>query len=113
MILHGFGKRTKDNACFGQCFLKGGGNRDAVKDRIDSHTGEHFLLFEGNAEFFIGGEQFGIDFVQTFGAIARLLGRCVIDDALIIDIGIGNHGPLFAFFAFERVCHGQPMAIGF
>ena len=113
MLLHGFGKRAEDHPRLGQGFLEGRRHGNAVKNRIDSHAGQHFLFFEGNAEFFIGRQKFGIDLVQTLRAVARILGRGVVHDALIVDIRIRHHRPLLGLFALERVGHGQPVAIGF
>ena len=68
MLLDGLRHRAKNNANLRQLFLIGRGDGNTVEHGIDGDPGQSFLLPQGNAQFFIGGKQFRIDFIETFGA---------------------------------------------
>jgi len=101
MVLHRFGKGTKDDPEFGKFFLEGRGHRNTVEHRINRHPRQCLLLFKGNAQLLIKGENFGIDLLRTFRP-AVALRRGVIDDILIIDGREFDIGP-------ERLLHGLPV----
>ena len=102
--LHGFGKGAKDDPLLGKLLLVGGGHRNAVEDGVHRHPGEHFLLLEGNAELFIGAQQFGVDLVQAIEQF-RGLRRRVVVRGLIVDGGVPDPRP-------PGLRHGEPAAIG-
>ena len=84
MVLYRFAKGAKDNPLIGQGILEGGFHRYTVHHRINSHSGQLFLLFKWNPEFIKCVDQFGIHIIHTliFGA---LLGSCIIDNILIVN----------------------------
>jgi len=57
-----------------------------------------------HAELLVRLEELGVDVSQALGA-ARLLGRCVIDDRLVVDRRVVDVGP-------GRLLHGEPVAEG-
>ena len=81
------------------------------KTGVHGHAGEHFLLFERDAELLVGGQDFGIDLVEAVELF--LLGGRVVNDVLVVDVGIVDHGPALALFAARWIFHGEPAAIGF
>src|SRR5665811_641319 len=60
---------------------------------------------QGDAELGVGLEQFRIDIVQALGAVALGLGRGVINNVLVVDLGVVDVGPRGLF-------EGQPVAVG-
>ncbi len=101
IFLHRFGNRQEDHAGLEQFGAEGGGHRHAVKHRIHGHaarafnTGQHLLLFDRDAQLFIGAADFGIELVQR--CQGRLgLGRGVIIGILIIDRRDVQLGPIRA-----------------
>ena len=105
--------RHEDYAGFLQLFLKGGRDGDRIEHGIDGdpalgfgpdHAFEHFHLAQGNAEFFIGLQDFRIDLIQRGNRLLRSRRRIVIE-VLVVDFGIMDARPF-------RLRHGQPAAIG-
>ena len=93
MLLHRFGEGAENHARFGELRFEGGGDGDAVENRVDGDAREHFLLFERNAELLVGAANFGIEFVEIL-QVRFLLGRGIIDDVLIVDRRILDVRPL-------------------
>ena len=105
ILLHGFGEGTKDDADFVQLGLEGGGDGNAIEHGIHRDAGEDGLLLQGDAELGVGLEQFRVDIVQALGAVAIGLGRGVINNVLVVDLGVVDVGPRGLF-------EGQPVAVG-
>ena len=104
--------RHEDHAGLLQLLLEGGRDRDRIEHGIDrdaalafgaDHAGQHFLLAQWNAEFFVGPENLRIDLVERGQFL--LLRRRVVIEVLIVDLRIMDARPL-------RLLHGQPAAIG-
>ena len=93
MLLDGFGEGAEDDAHLAQLFLEGGGHRDAVEHRIHRHAGEQFALLQGDAQLFVGAEQFRIDLVEALGPVVVGLGGGVVADGLVIDGRVVDVGP--------------------
>ena len=87
---------------FRQLFLVGGGDGNTVKHRVHSNIAEALLLAQGNAEFVKGFQELGVHLIEA-GLLLLLLRRCVINDVLIINLGITELSPV-------RLFQRQPVA---
>ena len=112
MLADRLGDRHEDHAGLLQLLLEGGRDRDRIEHGIDRdaplafgahHAGQHFLLAQGNAELFVGFQDFRIDLVERGQFL--LLRRRVVIEVLVIDLRIVHARPV-------RLRHGQPAAIG-
>ena len=90
MFADGFGEGTEDDPEFAQLLLEGGRNRDTVKDGVDRHPGEDFLLVEGNAQLLVRCENLGIDLVEAF---ELFFWGGEIGNGLVVDFGVVNIRP--------------------
>ena len=82
-MLDGFAEGTEDDALLFQRFRKGGLHGNGVHDGIHGHAGQHFLLFQRDAQFVEGVHQFGIHLVHA-GKLFFLFGYGEICYVLII-----------------------------
>ena len=69
MILDRLGNGAEDHPGFPQLLFEGGKHGGRVEHHIHGDAGKHFLLMQGDAQFFIGGQQFRVHFVQAFRAV--------------------------------------------
>ena len=105
MLLDGFGKRAEDDPFLGQLFLERGGDRYAVKHRIDGDARQQLALAQRNTKLLVGPQDLRVDVVQALGP--RLLGprSRVVVNGLVIDGSELDVGPL-------RLRHRQPVPVG-
>jgi hypothetical protein len=106
MFLHGLGKRTEDDAFFCQLVLEGGGDGNAVENRVHGHARERGALRQRDAEFLVSLEQLRIDLVQALRRIVFGLGCRVVGNRLIVDRRVVDVGPV-------GLLHAEPVAVGF
>ena len=78
VILDRFGDGTENNAGLGQWLLERCCYGNRIEDGINSHARQLFTLVQGDAQLFVGFQQFRIHFVQALGHVFRTLGRGVI-----------------------------------
>ena len=98
-------ERAEDDAHLAQLGLERGRHRHAVEHRIHRHSGQHLLLFERDAQFFVRAQQLRIDILQALGAVALGLGRGVVDNLLVVDGRVAHIGP-------GRFLHLEPLPVG-
>ena len=104
MLLDGFGEGAEDDAGFVQLGLEGGGHGNAIEHRIHRDAGQDGLLLQGDAELGVGLEQLRIDVVQALGPIALGLGGRIVNNVLVVDLGVVDVGPIGLF-------EGQPVVV--
>ena len=75
VLLQSFREGAEDDAVLSQLLAEGGGDGDAVENGVDGHARQSFLLFQGNAEFFVGAEEFGVNLVEALELLFGLGGR--------------------------------------
>ena len=92
MFLECLGEGAEYDAVLGEFLAEGGGDGHAVEYGVDGDAGESFLLFQGDAELFVGAEEFGVDLVEALELLLGL-GGGVVDDVLVVDGGIVDVGP--------------------
>ncbi len=63
MLLHGFADGAKNHAFFGQFFFESSDYRYRVEYGIHGYSGQNQLFLEGNAQFVVGGFDFGVELV--------------------------------------------------
>ena len=68
----------------GELFSVGSGNRNAVKDSINSHIAETLLLGERNTKFVKRFQQLWIHFIQACFLVLLLGGR-IVNNILVIN----------------------------
>ena len=93
MLLHSLTERAEDNTVLCQLFLIGSGDRNTVENRIDCHVAEALLLTQRNAELVEGFEKLRIHLIKA-GLLLLLLGSRVVNDVLVIDLGITQSSPV-------------------
>src|SRR5229473_2215793 len=94
MLLYRFREGAEDNSQISQLLLERSRHGDAIEHRIHSHTREVLLLLERNAQFLVGAQDFGIQFLKAREA-GLLFGRGVINDFLVVDRSVPDIGPLW------------------
>ena len=104
MLLDRLTEGAEHHPVFRQLLLVGGGNRNAVENSIHRNVAETLLLAQRNAELVEGFQQLGIHLIEA-GLLLLLLGSCVINDVLIIDLGITKGSPI-------GLLEGEPVAKG-
>jgi hypothetical protein len=91
MLADRLGDRAEDDALLLELALEGGGDRDAVEDRIDRDPGQHLLLLERDAELLVGAQELRVDLVQALGTFAGL-GRGVVVGVLKVTLAHAGSG---------------------
>src|SRR5262245_15555116 len=104
VLPHRLGERAEDDPERAQLLLEGGGDRDAVEDRVHRHPREDLLLLERDAELLVGAAQLRVDLVERLRPFRRRLGSGVIDDVLVVDLRVADVRP-------GRLGHRQPVAV--
>src|SRR5216683_3184091 len=94
MLLHRFREGAEDNSQITQLLLERSRHGDTVENRIHRHACQVLLFFEWNAQFLVGAQDFGIQFLQAREA-GLLFGRGVINDFLVVDRPVLDIGPLW------------------
>ena len=89
MLLHRFGKGTKDHPRLGQLLLEGSGHRDAIEHGVYRNASQLRTLVQGNTQLFVGLQNFRVHIFQRFRPFRRL-GRGIINNGIVIDGGIMN-----------------------
>src|SRR6476660_8480037 len=112
MLADSLRHRHEDHAGLLQLFLEGRRNRNGIKHGVHRHAplalwahdaSEDLLFAQRYAEFFVGLENFRIDFIERS---QRLFLWCrIVIGVLIIDLGIVDTCP-------GRLPHGLPTLIG-
>jgi hypothetical protein len=103
MLLHRLAERAENDSLLGELLFERGADRHAVKHRVHGHAGEPLAFAQGNAELFVGLQQFRINVLEAFRAVALFPGRGIINDVLIIDFFVMHLGPM-------RLLHRLPVA---
>ena len=80
-------------------------DRHRVHHGVDGHAGEHFLLFEGNAQTVECLDELGVDLVDALRPFFFLRGG-VVAYGLIVDVGDVEMRP-------AGHLEGRPVAVGF
>ena len=80
------------------------GDRDAVEHGVDGDldAGEPLLLLQRDAELVVVSRELGIDLVEALELGLRL-GRRVVDDVLVVDLRVIDHGPGRLGLLFEHL----------
>ena len=104
MLADGLREGAEDDAEVLQLALEGGGHGDAVEYRVHRHAGENRLFLQRDTELGVGLQELRIDLVEALGAVFPGLGRRIIDDVVVVDLGVVNVGPGGLF-------EGEPMPI--
>ena len=104
MVLDCLGNGAEDHARFPQLLFEGGEYGGGVEHHIHGNAGEHFLLVQGNAQFFIGGQQFRVHLVQTLRGVIQALGLGIVGHLVEVDRVVVQMGP-------ARGGHFLPLAV--
>src|SRR5216684_8628605 len=94
MLLYRFREGAEDNSQISQLLLERSRHGDAIEHRIHRHTREVLLLLERNAQFLVGAQDFGIQFLKAREA-GLLFGCGIINDFLVVDRPVPDIGPLW------------------
>ena len=105
ILLNGLGDGAEDHAGFRELLAEGRGDGHGIEDRIDGHAREHFLFVERNAQLLVGGEEFGIDFVEAFRPILHVARRGIVGQRVVVDGRVIDVRPL-------RRLHLEPATVG-
>lgn len=106
--MYGFGDGVEDDIGFFQFFFEGGYDRDGVEYGVDCYlvfrgnVSQNFLFVQWNVQFFVGFQQFWIDFIQVFWFFNGFWCGLVIE-IVEIDFWIGYLSLVWFFYLLEVV----------